>query len=129
MAPCGCSGGQPVTHPATTTHQRLSDEVREAPEVQPPWNLRLRTPELLKNPLQSWIEDDAFDLDYHVRHSALPAPGRVRELFVLISRLPVSAILVGLGVLLVTGAAGGVGSVVVRKRTNPTYTEASAFDP
>lgn len=34
-----------------------------------------------------WDEDDHFDLDYHVRHSALPKPGRYRELFALVSRL------------------------------------------
>jgi diacylglycerol O-acyltransferase len=35
----------------------------------------------------SWIEDDQFDIEYHVRHSALPKPGRVRELLELCSRL------------------------------------------
>ncbi|MEM1114625.1 MAG: wax ester/triacylglycerol synthase family O-acyltransferase [Pseudomonadota bacterium] len=34
-----------------------------------------------------WEEDDKIDLDYHVRHSALPKPGRYRELFSLASRL------------------------------------------
>jgi diacylglycerol O-acyltransferase / wax synthase len=34
-----------------------------------------------------WIDDDQLDLEYHVRHSALPHPGRVRELLALISRL------------------------------------------
>ncbi|TXS92861.1 wax ester/triacylglycerol synthase family O-acyltransferase [Parahaliea maris] len=34
-----------------------------------------------------WEKDRNFDIDYHVRHSALPQPGRFRELFVLISRL------------------------------------------
>jgi diacylglycerol O-acyltransferase len=34
-----------------------------------------------------WVEDDQFDIDHHVRHSALPKPGRVRELFELCSRL------------------------------------------
>ncbi len=34
-----------------------------------------------------WVEDDQFDLEYHVRHSALPKPGRVRELLELCSRL------------------------------------------
>ena len=34
-----------------------------------------------------WEEDDHFDLDYHFRHSALPKPGRYRELFALVSRL------------------------------------------
>jgi diacylglycerol O-acyltransferase / wax synthase len=27
-----------------------------------------------------WCEDDDLDLEYHVRHSALPYPGRIREL-------------------------------------------------
>ncbi|GAB3271525.1 WS/DGAT/MGAT family O-acyltransferase [Parahaliea aestuarii] len=34
-----------------------------------------------------WEKDRNFDIDYHVRHSALPRPGRFRELFVLVSRL------------------------------------------
>src|SRR3954467_12752392 len=35
----------------------------------------------------SWIDDDDIDLEHHVRHSALPEPGRVRELLALVSRL------------------------------------------
>jgi diacylglycerol O-acyltransferase len=35
----------------------------------------------------AWTEDDHFDLEYHFRHSALPKPGRVRELLDLVSRL------------------------------------------
>ncbi len=35
----------------------------------------------------SWEVDDHLDLEYHVRHSALPHPGRVRELLALVSRL------------------------------------------
>lgn len=35
----------------------------------------------------SWVEDDKLDLEYHVRHSALPSPGRVRELLALVGRL------------------------------------------
>jgi len=34
-----------------------------------------------------WTDDTEFDLEYHVRHSALPKPGRVRELLELCSRL------------------------------------------
>ncbi len=34
-----------------------------------------------------WEEDKELDLEYHVRHSALPRPGRVRELLTLVSRL------------------------------------------
>jgi diacylglycerol O-acyltransferase len=35
----------------------------------------------------AWAVDDQVDLEHHVRHSALPAPGRVRELLALTSRL------------------------------------------
>ena len=31
----------------------------------------------------AWRDDDQLDIEYHVRHSALPSPGRVRELLVL----------------------------------------------
>lgn len=34
-----------------------------------------------------WRVDEKFDVEYHVRHSALPAPGRIRELLALVSRL------------------------------------------
>ncbi|MEM6606791.1 MAG: wax ester/triacylglycerol synthase domain-containing protein, partial [Pseudomonadota bacterium] len=36
---------------------------------------------------QFWETDEHIDMEYHVRHSALPAPGRYRELFALASRL------------------------------------------
>ncbi|MCW2667440.1 MAG: Wax ester synthase/acyl-CoA:diacylglycerol acyltransferase [Frankiales bacterium] len=35
----------------------------------------------------TWVDDPRLDLEHHVRHSALPRPGRVRELFALVSRL------------------------------------------
>lgn len=35
----------------------------------------------------SWRPDEKFDIEYHVRHSALPEPGRIRELLALVSRL------------------------------------------
>ena len=34
-----------------------------------------------------WVEDEQFDIEHHVRHSALPKPGRIRELLDLSSRL------------------------------------------
>ncbi|GAA2063447.1 WS/DGAT/MGAT family O-acyltransferase [Williamsia deligens] len=33
-----------------------------------------------------WTEEPHVDLDYHIRHSAVPRPGRIRELFQLTSR-------------------------------------------
>lgn len=35
----------------------------------------------------SWVPDEEFDLEYHLRLSALPRPGRIRELLELVSRL------------------------------------------
>jgi diacylglycerol O-acyltransferase len=34
-----------------------------------------------------WTDDKQFDIEHHVRHNALPQPGRVRELLELVSRL------------------------------------------
>ncbi|WP_299576576.1 wax ester/triacylglycerol synthase family O-acyltransferase [uncultured Williamsia sp.] len=33
-----------------------------------------------------WSQESEIDLDYHIRHSAVPRPGRIRELFQLTSR-------------------------------------------
>jgi diacylglycerol O-acyltransferase len=52
-------------------------------------------PLFLKHPYRSprtagqlvWKPDEQFDIEHHVRHSALPQPGRVRELLELCSRL------------------------------------------
>ncbi|MEO7079552.1 MAG: wax ester/triacylglycerol synthase domain-containing protein, partial [Rhodococcus sp. (in: high G+C Gram-positive bacteria)] len=49
----------------------------------------------LKRPVRSWRtggqwvweQDSEFDIEHHVRHSALPQPGRIRELLDLCSRL------------------------------------------
>ncbi|WP_264990658.1 wax ester/triacylglycerol synthase family O-acyltransferase, partial [Mycobacterium kiyosense] len=35
----------------------------------------------------AWAYDDEVDVDYHVRRSALPSPGRVRDLLELTSRV------------------------------------------
>lgn len=72
-------------HPQLLRH--LANELRAEVAIYPPWNQRLWTPELLKNPLQAWVEDKHVDLEYHVRRSALPAPGDERELGILVSRL------------------------------------------
>jgi WS/DGAT/MGAT family acyltransferase len=35
----------------------------------------------------TWVDDGDIDLEHHIRHSALPPPGRIRELLALVSRL------------------------------------------
>jgi diacylglycerol O-acyltransferase / wax synthase len=65
---------------------QLFDEFRTHAVSVPPLNYRL-TGDLASKVLPSWEVVDAVDLDYHVRHSALPDPGGERELGVLVSRL------------------------------------------
>src|SRR5690606_35977180 len=57
-------------------------------EVAQPWCSKLAYPGLLGRVLApGWVVDEDIDLDYHVRHSALPSPGSERELGILVSRL------------------------------------------
>ena len=64
----------------------LMAELRKHQRFAPPWNRRLKS-SLLKMPVHHWIEDDAIDLEAHLRHTALPHPGGERELGELIARL------------------------------------------
>ena len=66
--------------------EELSQLARSV-KVASPWNQRLLHPEMLTNPLQAWVADEHFDLEYHVRRSALASPGDERELGSLVSRL------------------------------------------
>ena len=61
-------------------------EFRSATGVRAPWNRRLKSPRL-KGLVPVWTEVDDIDLEHHVHHSALPAPGGERELGQLIARL------------------------------------------
>ena len=65
----------------------LREELSGPVKVERPWNLRLLHPDLLTSPIQSWIPDENFDVEYHVRRSALASPGDERELGSLVSRL------------------------------------------
>jgi WS/DGAT/MGAT family acyltransferase len=66
--------------------QKLFSHLKSHSEAHPPWNLRLKSP-ALRRVLPAWRMEDDIDMDYHVRHSALPKPGGERELGVLLSRL------------------------------------------
>ncbi|HME01916.1 MAG TPA: wax ester/triacylglycerol synthase family O-acyltransferase [Solirubrobacteraceae bacterium] len=63
------------------------ERMREAHTLPAPWNLKLVEGPLVgaRVPFMREIRD--VDLDYHVRHSALPHPGGQRELGILVSRL------------------------------------------
>ncbi|MFD0950789.1 wax ester/triacylglycerol synthase family O-acyltransferase [Paraperlucidibaca wandonensis] len=60
--------------------------MKSYPVDQSPFNLRLKTG-LGSKVAPAWEVDDKIDIDYHLRHAALPHPGGERELGVLISRL------------------------------------------
>ncbi len=64
--------------------ENLVNHWRTFTTFQPPFNYKLRG-----KVLQRWevLPDEEIDLDYHFRHSAVPAPGGERELGVLVSRL------------------------------------------
>ena len=66
--------------------RRLMAELKKHQKFAPPWNRRLKS-SLLKMPVHYWVDDDAIDLEAHLRHAALPHPGGERELGELIARL------------------------------------------
>ncbi|TNC80978.1 MAG: wax ester/triacylglycerol synthase family O-acyltransferase [Oleiphilus sp.] len=59
----------------------LAEYMRSYERPIAPFNQRLKT----RFGQHYWVEDDHFDLDHHFRHSALPKPGRIRELLSLVS--------------------------------------------
>jgi WS/DGAT/MGAT family acyltransferase len=65
----------------------LAENLRNVDEFLPPFGDRLKTGPLGLAGSVYWEPDPALDIEYHVRHSALPKPGRYRELFNLVSRL------------------------------------------
>ncbi|MBV9472089.1 MAG: wax ester/triacylglycerol synthase family O-acyltransferase [Solirubrobacterales bacterium] len=62
------------------------DHVRGRLHLVPRYRQKLATP-----PLESgrplWVDDPSFNLEYHVRHTALPPPGTEEQLFLLASRI------------------------------------------
>lgn len=61
--------------------------LRSTRDYRRPFGHRLKTTALGAAGPSHWVEDEQLDPEYHVRHSALPRPGRYRELFALTSRL------------------------------------------
>ncbi len=62
------------------------DHVRGRLHLVPRYRQKLANP-----PLESgrplWVDDPCFNLEYHVRHAALPSPGSEEQLFILVSRI------------------------------------------
>jgi diacylglycerol O-acyltransferase len=66
--------------------RRIYDSMSQVEEISPLF-LKRPTRGIATAGQWGWTEDDNFDLEYHFRHSALPRPGRIRELLDLCSRL------------------------------------------
>jgi diacylglycerol O-acyltransferase len=78
------------TPPADARPEYLKEQLermREPQTIPSPWNLKLVEGPLIGPRLPLMREDRDVDLEYHVRHSALPHPGGQRELGILVSRL------------------------------------------
>jgi diacylglycerol O-acyltransferase len=76
----------PADAPADFLKQEL-ERMRSSRAIPSPWNLKLVQGPLVGPRVPLMRETRDVDLDYHVRHSALPQPGGQRELGVLVSRL------------------------------------------
>jgi WS/DGAT/MGAT family acyltransferase len=67
-------------------HDRLVELVRQRIGLVPRYRQRVRSvPGRLANPV--WVDDEDFDVSYHVRRSALPKPGSRAQLKDLVARL------------------------------------------
>ncbi len=76
----------PSTVPSGYRFDRVKEVLAERLHLLPPFRRRLvDVPFNLHHPV--WIEDPDFDLDYHVRRVAVPAPGGQEELDELISQI------------------------------------------
>jgi len=67
--------------------QKLHAKLARFPVDAAPFNMRLKHKEGWSQLRPEWEVDDAVDLEYHLRHEALPWPGGERELGLAISRL------------------------------------------
>lgn len=73
-------GGEPSVPP----FERFRDVIAQRVHLVEPFRRRLvRVPLGLHHPV--WVDDPAFDLDFHVRRASLPSPGGPEELSVFVS--------------------------------------------
>ena len=69
----------PSTVPGGYSFDKLRDLVSSRLELAPIFRRRLvEVPFRLGHPY--WVDDPTFDIDYHIRRGALPAPGGIEEL-------------------------------------------------
>jgi diacylglycerol O-acyltransferase / wax synthase len=79
-------GGVLIFEGPAPAFEDFADHVRGRLHLVPRYRQKLATPPLeTGRPL--WVDDPDFNLEYHVRHTALPPPGTEDQLFLLASRI------------------------------------------
>jgi WS/DGAT/MGAT family acyltransferase len=79
-------GGVLIFEGPAPAFEDFLDHVRGRLHLVPRYRQKLATPPLeTGRPL--WVDDPDFNLEYHVRHTALPPPGTEDQLFLLASRI------------------------------------------
>jgi WS/DGAT/MGAT family acyltransferase len=86
----GHVGGVVIVDPSTAPHgwgfDTIRDLIQRRIHLLPPFTRRLVTvPFDLDHPY--WVEDAGFDLDFHLRHIAVPPPGDATRLAALVARI------------------------------------------
>ena len=83
--PMHVAGLQLVTPPQSEPDwlDRTVESAKNATTAYPPFNQKL----VRRGGMWFWDEDREFDVESHFHHLALPAPGRIRELLALVSKL------------------------------------------
>ncbi|MFL5846556.1 MAG: WS/DGAT/MGAT family O-acyltransferase [Solirubrobacteraceae bacterium] len=79
-------GGLALFEGEPPTHAELLDHIRGRLHLVPRYRQRV-APAPLNLGRQRWIDDPRFNLEYHVRHSALPSPGSQEQLHRLAARI------------------------------------------
>jgi diacylglycerol O-acyltransferase len=79
-------GGVLIFEGPTPAFEDFVEHVRGRLHLVPRYRQKLATPPLeTGRPL--WVDDPDFNIEYHVRHTALPPPGSEEQLFLLTSRI------------------------------------------
>jgi diacylglycerol O-acyltransferase len=79
-------GGVALFEGPPPTHRELLDHIRHRLPLVPRYRQKIVTPPLWLG-RQRWIDDPNFNLEYHVRHTALAAPGEEEQLRRLAARI------------------------------------------
>lgn len=82
---CVFAGGTMVAADGSFDTARLRAHIAQAIAALPRYGQRLAMTPLIGQPV--WIDDDRFNLDFHVRYTRLPTPGDDRQLRRLAARL------------------------------------------